>query len=78
MAATILHVRVTPRGRWAVQADEYAMAVSEHETAGEAERAAREFAVTQEQETYIVLHDRYMRTRASGPIKRRHAEPGVH
>ena len=74
---SILHVRATPKGDWIVDADQPPEETPGHATAEAAMRAAREFAAMQQGETYVVLHDRYMRTTTSGPIGRTHASAGT-
>ena len=60
MPASTIHIEPGPTGRWAVRRGDEREARSEHESATEAERAARELAADLDG-VALVLHDRYSR-----------------
>lgn len=60
MSTTTIHVEPDHRGSWTVRAD--AERVSEHQTATDAERAAR-VAARRFETTSVLMHDRYRRVR---------------
>ena len=60
MPASTIHIEPNPTGRWAVRRGDEREARSEHESATEAERAARELAADLDG-VALVLHDRYSR-----------------
>ena len=60
MPASTIHIEPSPTGRWAVRRGDEREARSEHESATEAERAARELAADLDG-VALVLQDRYSR-----------------
>jgi hypothetical protein len=68
MPASTIHIEPSPTGRWAVRRGDEREARSEHDSATDAERAAR--ALAEVDGVALVLHDRYSRTprlRTRGP-----------
>jgi hypothetical protein len=58
--ASTIHVEPTSTGRWIVRLDDERESLSEHESATDAERAARDLAQHEGAED-VLLHDRYAR-----------------
>lgn len=60
MPTSIVHVEPNSRGRWIVRQEGDPEPLSEHESASEAERVARD-VVRLEDTALVLLHDRYAR-----------------
>jgi hypothetical protein len=60
MPASTIHVEPNPKGRWIVRHEDERESHSEHESATEAERVARELANV-DGASVVLLHDRYSR-----------------
>ena len=60
MPASTIHVEPNPQGRWIVRHENKREPLSEHESATEAERVARDLAQI-DGASLVLLHDRYAR-----------------
>jgi hypothetical protein len=60
--APTLQGQATPNGRWIIWREDDRQALSEHDTASEAERVARHHS-DQASSPLVLLHDRYDRVR---------------
>jgi hypothetical protein len=60
MTSSIIHVEPNAAGRWIVRHDDEPQALSEHESATDAERVARALA-ERDHASFVFLHDRYTR-----------------
>jgi hypothetical protein len=60
MPASTIHVEPNSTGRWIVRHEDAREPLSEHESATDAERAARALA-EHEDASFVLLHDRYAR-----------------
>jgi hypothetical protein len=62
MPPSNIHVEPNSKGRWIVRREDAREPLSEHGSATDAERVARALAQL-EDASFVVLHDRYTRTR---------------